>query len=168
MPFGRPCAHWAPRLLSSLAGLAWIMGHPRFFGVWRTVRGSQGTRAPMLFGGPCAHWAPRLLFGLACRAWNLRRSSARETVQLRQFGALCPPRGHREPAIFGKSGKNAGLRGCARKYTTFVQHLHVIMCLPMCVAMIDFNVSRFALENTWKRFEEQSDSSCFCKNCNVF
>ena len=90
------------------------------------------------------------------------------TVQLRQFWCVLSPRGHREPAIFGKSGTNARLRNYARKYSTFLQHLHIMMCLPMCVAVIDFNVSRTALKNTQKRFEEQSDSSCFRENCNVF
>ena len=105
MPFGRPCAHWAPRLLSSLAGLARIMGHPRVFGVWQTVRGSQGTCIPMLFGGPCAHWAHRLLFGLACRTWNLRQGRCAKpcagTVQLCQFGALCPCEAIGSPRFLG-------------------------------------------------------------------
>ena len=60
------------------------------------------------------------------------------------------------------------IKSYARKYTTFVQYLHIIMCLPMCVAVIDFNVLRFALENTQKRFEKQSDSSSSYTNCNVF
>ena len=139
MPFGRPCAHWAPRLLSSLAGLARIMGHPRVFGVWQTVRGSQGTCIPMLFGGPCAHWAHRLLFGLACRTWNLRQGRCAKPcagrcncASLVRF-APARPSGAR---VFWESGQNACLRGYARKYTTFVQHLHVIMCLPLHVALI--------------------------------
>ena len=170
--FGRPCAHWAPRLLSSLAGLARIMGHPRVFGVWQTVRGSQGTCAPMLFGGPCAHWAPRLLFGLACRAWNLRQGRCAKLCA--GNGAIVPvwcalpparPSGAR---VFWEVWQQRWIKGYARKYSMFLQHLHVLMCLSMRVTVVDFNVSGTALENTQKRFEKQSDSSSSYTNCNVF
>ena len=132
--------------------------------VWQTVCGSQCTRAPMSFGGPCAHHWSRVgpKARALCKALRGKRCNCFNLVH------FCPPRGHWEPAIFWDVWQQRLIKSYARKYSAFLQHLHVIMCLPLCVAMIHFKVSKFALENTWKRFEKQSDSSCFCENCNVF
>ena len=169
--FGRPCAHWAPRLLSSLAGLAdhgapaclWglanrarITRHLRSYVVWRAMRalGAQiAVRVGLPRAEPKAMALCKALRGKRCNCFNLVR--------------FCPPRGHWEPAIFWDFWQQRLINSYARKYTTFLQHLRLMMCLSLCVAMIHFKVSRFALKNTWKRFEEQSDSSCSCKNCNV-
>ena len=96
------------------------------------------------------------------------QGSARKTVQLRQLCVLSVPQGPWEPAFFSEVRQQCLIKRYARKYSTFLQHLQVIMSLSLCVAMIDFNVLRFALENTQKRFEKQSDSSSSYTNCNVF
>ena len=95
------------------------------------------------------------------------RGSAQETVQLLQFGAFLSPARPLGARDFWDFWQQRLINSYARKYTTFLQHLRLMMCLSLCVAMIHFKVSRFALKNTWKRFEEQSDSSCSYTNCNV-
>ena len=81
---------------------------------------------------------------------------------------VCPARPLGARVFFYEVRQQCLIKSYARKYSTFLQHLQVIMSLSLCVAMIDFNVLRFALENTQKRFEKQSDSSSSYTNCNVF
>ena len=82
--------------------------------------------------------------------------------------AFCLSRKALGSPFFSEVRQQCLIKSYARKYSTFLQHLQVIMSLSLCVAMIDFNVLRFALENTQKRFEKQSDSSSSYTNCNVF
>ena len=96
------------------------------------------------------------------------QSSARETVQLLQFGVFLLPARPLGARVFWEVWQQRLIKSCARKYSSFLQHLRLMTCLSLCVAMIHFKVSRFALGNTEKRFKEQSGSSCFCKDCNEF
>ena len=106
------------------------------------------------------------LRGRAWVPWNLQICAENGAIApVVRFVGPARPLGAR---VVSEVRQQCLIKSYARKYTTFVQYLHIIMCLPMCVAVIYFNVSRFALENTQKRFEKQSDSSSSYTNCNVF
>ena len=124
--FGGPSAdHGAPACLWGLANRARITRHSRSYVVWRAMRASLGAQIAVWVGLPHVEPKARALR----KALRGKRCNCASLVRF----APARPSGAR---VFWESGQNACLRGYARKYTTFVQHLHVIMCLPLRVAVL--------------------------------
>ena len=132
-----------------------MIGRARYYGACRFDRACAGTVEPAdLIGrarycGACrfdrARMEPADLIGRAryygaCRFDRARaggKDSARETVHCARFVGPARPLGARD---FSESEvrQQCLVKSYARKYSTFLQHLHVSMRLPMCVAIVDF------------------------------
>ena len=130
--------------------------HQGYCGACRSDRACTGTTEPADLIGR-ARMARAL-----CKALHGKRCNCASCAFCLSRKALGSPR------FFSEVRQHCLIKSYARKYSMFLQHLQVIMSLSLCVAMIDFNVLIFALDNTQKRFEKQSDSSSSYTNCNVF
>ena len=152
------------RVATLLADLAWIGGPCVSLGVGKpcTERNALacqhylaalralGTQITVEFGGPSAdHGVLAFLWGLGTQiavwvglpraepeARALRKALRGERCNCASLVRFCPREAIGSPLFVCKSANSGCLRGYARKYTTFVDHLHVIMCLPLHVALI--------------------------------
>ena len=105
----RLCAHFVvPAFVLDPKGSTEIMEHPR----------SHGPRAE------CNGIAREALRGKRCNCFNLVR--------------FCPPARPLGTRDFWEVWQQRLINSYARKYSMFLQHLHVTMCLPICVAIVDY------------------------------